>query len=69
MADVIVILISPSNHCITEMIEKFKKFPSFVPSFSVKVDWRESEMMNSSGLECEVCVVHFRWTKGERGWI
>jgi len=25
--------------------------------------------MNSSGLECEVCVVHFRWTKGERGWI
>jgi len=26
-------------------------------------------MMNSSGLECEVCVVHFRWTKGERGWI
>jgi len=26
-------------------------------------------MMNSSGLECEVCVVHFRWIKGERGWI
>jgi len=25
--------------------------------------------MNSSGLECEVCVVHFRWIKGERGWI
>jgi len=25
--------------------------------------------MNSSGLECEVCVVHFKWIKGERGWI
>ena len=22
-------------------------------------------MMNSSGLECEVCVVHFKWIKGE----
>ena len=26
-------------------------------------------MMNSSGLECEVCVVHFKWIKGERWWI
>jgi len=26
-------------------------------------------MMNSSGLKCEVCVVHFKWIKGERGWI
>jgi len=26
-------------------------------------------MMNSSGLICEVCVVHFKWIKGERGWI
>jgi len=25
--------------------------------------------MNSSGLECEVCIVHFKWIKGERGWI
>jgi len=25
--------------------------------------------MNSSGLECEVCVVHFKWIKGESGWI
>jgi len=25
--------------------------------------------MNSSGLECEVCVVHFKWIKGERWWI
>jgi len=24
-------------------------------------------MMNSSGLECEVCVVHFKWINGERG--
>jgi len=20
--------------------------------------------MNSSGLECEVCVIHFKWNKG-----
>jgi len=40
----------------------------FLP-LSVKVDWREREKMNSSGLECEVCVVHFKWIKGERGWI
>jgi len=26
-------------------------------------------MMNSSGLECEVCIVHFKWIKDERGWI
>jgi len=69
MTDIIVILISLSNHCIIEMIEKYKEFPSSISSFSVKVDWREREMMNSSGLECEVCVVHFRWIKGERGWI
>jgi len=25
--------------------------------------------MTSSGLECEVCVVHFKWIKGESGWI
>jgi len=26
-------------------------------------------MMNSNALECEVCVVHFKWIKGERWWI
>jgi len=26
--------------------------------------------MTSSGLQCEVCVVHFKWiNKGETGWI
>jgi len=25
--------------------------------------------MNSSGLECEVCIFHFKWNKGERGLI
>jgi len=25
--------------------------------------------MNSSGLEYGVCVVHFKYIKGERGWI
>jgi len=50
------------------MTEKLRNFhlPS---SLSAKVDWREKEMMNSSGLICKVCVVHFKWIKGERGWI
>jgi len=26
-------------------------------------------MMNSTGLECEVCDVHFKWIKGESEWI
>jgi len=26
-------------------------------------------MMNSSGVESEVCVVHFKWIKGESGLI
>jgi len=26
-------------------------------------------MMTSSGLQCEICVVHFKLTKGESGWI
>jgi len=39
---------------------------SIFPSpFSVKVDWREREMINSSGLECEACLVHFKGIKGE----
>jgi len=25
--------------------------------------------MTSSGLECVACVVHFKWIKGESGWI
>jgi len=25
--------------------------------------------MTSSGLQCEVCVFHFKWIKGENGWI
>jgi len=25
--------------------------------------------MTSSGLQCEVCVVHLEWIKGESGWI
>jgi len=26
-------------------------------------------MMNSSGLECEACLFHFKGIKCERGWI
>jgi len=25
--------------------------------------------MRSSGLQCDVCVVKFKWIKGESGWI
>jgi len=25
--------------------------------------------MNSSGVQCEICVVHFKWIKGESGLI
>jgi len=50
------------------MIEKWRNF--LLPSpLSFNVDWREKEKMNSSGLECEVCIVHFKSIKGERGWI
>jgi len=48
---------------------KIEEFSSSFPYLSVKVDWRQREMMNSSGLECEVSVVHLQWIKGERGWI
>jgi len=26
-------------------------------------------MMTSNGLECEICVVHFKLTQGESAWI
>jgi len=26
-------------------------------------------MMTSNRLECEICVVHFKLTKGESAWI
>jgi len=42
MAHIIVIFISPSNHWITKMIEKWFNF--HVPSpLSVKVDWKERD--------------------------
>jgi len=49
------------------MIENWRNFPVPSPSFSINVDWREREMerMNSRGLECEVCLVHFKGIKGE----
>jgi len=25
--------------------------------------------MNSSGLECETCLIHFKGIRGERWWI
>jgi len=41
----------------------------FLPSLSLIVDWRERDKMNSSGLECEACVVHFKVIKGESRWF
>jgi len=26
-------------------------------------------MMNSSGLESEACLFHFKWIKSEKGWV
>jgi len=40
----------------------------FLPSLSLIVDWRERDRMNSSGLECETCLVHFKGIKGESEW-
>jgi len=33
------------------------------------VDWRERDKINSSGLECEACGVHFKVITGESEWI
>jgi len=41
----------------------------FLPSFSLIIDWRERDRMNSSGLEYEACLVHFKGIKGESEWI
>jgi len=41
------------------------ELPISFTSLSVKVDWREREMMNSSGLECETCLFHFKGIKAE----
>jgi len=43
-------------------------FP-FPSPLSLKVDWRERDRRNSSVLECEACVVHFKGIKGESVWI
>jgi len=38
-------------------------------SHSLNVDWKERENMNSSALECEACLVHFKGIKGESDLI
>jgi len=48
---------------------KIEEFSSSFPSLSLNVDWRESERMNSSGLECEACLVYFKRIKCESEWI
>ena len=39
----------------------------FVPSLSLIVDWRERDRMNSSGYECDVCVVTLSGLKVKDG--
>jgi len=46
------------------MIEKERNFALPSP-LSLNVDCRMRESMNSSGLECEACLVHFKGIKGE----
>jgi len=44
---------------------KVEEFPSSFPSLFLIIDWRERDMINSSGLECEAYLVHFEGIKGE----
>jgi len=48
---------------------KIEEFPSSFTSLFVKVEWREREMVNSSGLECKPCLIHFKGIKGKSGRI
>jgi len=41
----------------------------FLPPLSLIVKWKERNMMNSSGLEYEAYLVHFKGIKGENEWI
>jgi len=41
----------------------------FFSSLSLIVDWRERDRLNSGGLECETCLVHFKGIKGVSEWI
>jgi len=50
------------------MIKKERNFPLPCP-LSLNVDCKMRESMNSSGLECETCLVHFKGIKGESEWI
>jgi len=40
-----------------------------LPVSLLNVDWRKRKRMNSSVLECEACLVHFKGIKGESDWI
>jgi len=51
------------------MILKIEEFSSPFPTLTLKVDRMEWERMRSSGLQCEVCVVHIKWIKGETGGL
>jgi len=48
---------------------KNRRISLFLPSLSLIVDLRERDKMNSSGLECESCLVHLKEIKGEIEWI
>jgi len=40
-----------------------------LPISLLNVDWRKRKRMNSSGLESEACLVHFKGIKGESDLI
>jgi len=48
---------------------KIEEFSSSFSPIPLIVDWRERDRMNSSGLECEPYLVHFKGIKGESEWI
>jgi len=41
----------------------------FIPSLSLIIDWREKDRRNSSGLEFEANLFHFKEINGESEWI
>jgi len=48
---------------------KNREISLILPPLSLIVKWKERDMMNSSGLECEAYLVNFKGIKGENEWI
>jgi len=48
---------------------KIEEFPSSFPVSPPHHLVEGEDRMNSSGLKCEACLVHFKGIKGEGEWI